>query len=200
MLRDGASRCTVLPMPYPAKTDRQAILSTAFEQVESQGIQNLSVRGLAAALNLAPNALYRYFADRAALESAIHAETARRLQQTLQRATGRKSPVEAIRGMAQAYRRFAREHKHLCEAMAVACTPYPEDVPVHDELWEFVVRQVALVTSEKHAREAAVALWAYLQGTVALETAQVFNERKPSRGIDFGLEAWLQAAQAVAKA
>ncbi len=185
-------------MAYPAKTDRQAILAAAIEQVESQGIQSMSLRGLAGSLELAPNALYRYFTDRAALESAMHAEAARRLHQILQKAVGRKSPVEAIRSMAHAYRRFVREHRHLCEMMASSGAPCAEDVAAHDELWEFVVRQVALVASEKHAREAAVALWAYLQGIVALETAQVFTDRKPSRGIEFGLEAWLHAAQSAA--
>jgi AcrR family transcriptional regulator len=185
-------------MPYPAKTDRQAILSAAFAQVEREGIQNMSVRGLAASLELAPNALYRYFADRAALESAIHAETARRLHQALQRAVGKKNPEDAIRSMARTYRRFAREHRHLCEMMAVPCVPFDEDVAAHDDLWEFVVSQVARITSEKHVREASVALWAHLQGTVALEAGQVFSEQKPARGIDFGLEAWLHAAQAVA--
>ncbi len=183
-------------MPYPAKTDRAAILAAAFEQVENEGIQKMSLRGLASMLGLAPNALYRYFEDRAALESALHAETARRLHQTLLRAVGTKSPVEAIRAMAQEYRRFAREHRHLCEMMAASGAPCPEDEQVHEELWEFVVGRVALVTSEKYAREATVALWAYLQGIIALETDQAFNERRPASGIEFGLEAWISAAQA----
>ncbi len=88
-------------MPYPAKTDRQAILSAAFEQVEREGLQSMYLRGLAANLGLAPNALYRYFSDRAALESAIHAETARRLHEARKRAVSKNNPGDGIRRMAQ---------------------------------------------------------------------------------------------------
>ncbi len=156
-------------MPYPAKTDRQAILSAAFEQVEHEGLQSMSLRGLAATLGLAPNALYRYFSDRAALESAIHAETARRLHEALKRAVAKKNPADAIRSMAQTYRKFAREHRHLCGMMVSPCVPCAEDAAAHDELWEFVVSQVALLTSHRRATEAAVALWTILQGAIALE-------------------------------
>jgi AcrR family transcriptional regulator len=183
-------------MPYPAKTDRQAILSAAFEQVEREGLQSMSLRGLAANLGLAPNALYRYFSDRAALESAIHAETARRLHEALKRAASKRNPVDGIRSMAQTYRKFAHDHRHLCGIMVTPCTPCAGDSAAHDELWAFVIDQVALIASPQHAKEAAVGLWTILQGAIALETAQVFGERKPSKGIDFAVEAWLRAAQA----
>jgi len=48
-------------MAYPAKTDRQAILSAALEQLTRNEMRALSLRGLAASLGIAPNALYRYF-------------------------------------------------------------------------------------------------------------------------------------------
>ena len=57
----------------------------------------LSLRGLAASLGIAPNALYRYFANRAELEAAMAAESARRLYLTLSRAAGKKEPGKAIR-------------------------------------------------------------------------------------------------------
>jgi AcrR family transcriptional regulator len=181
-------------MPYPAKTDSQAILSAAFEQVENHGIQSMSLRGVAATLGVAPNALYRYFADRAALESAIRAEISRRLHDVLKRAVGKKNPAEAIRALATAYLRFAREHRNLYELLTSPCSPCAEDLPAHQELWDFVVNQVALVSNGQHASEAAVALWAHLHGTAALESVQAFGEQKPIRGVDFGLEAWIQAA------
>jgi AcrR family transcriptional regulator len=48
------------------------------EELSSSGIRNLSLRNIAATLGLAPNALYRYFSDRAALEAALADECARR--------------------------------------------------------------------------------------------------------------------------
>ncbi|QHN05146.1 TetR family transcriptional regulator [Granulicella sp. WH15] len=183
-------------MPYPAKTDRQTILNAALDQVSREGMQGMSLRGVATALDLAPTALYRYFADRATLESAINAETANRLHAAMKKAVGKKDAVAAIRATAQAYLRFAREHRNLYELLMSPCHPCVEDLPTHQQLWDFVIEQVARVSSREHANEAAVALWAHLHGIAAFEAAHVFGEQKPSRGFDFGLEAWLQAAQA----
>ena len=61
-------------MVFPAKTDRARILSAAMEQLARDGMEKLSLRSLAASLDLAPNALYRYFASRSQLEAAIAAE------------------------------------------------------------------------------------------------------------------------------
>jgi len=48
------------------------------------GIRNLSLRNIAASLDLAPNALYRYFSDRAALEATLTDECARQLELALE--------------------------------------------------------------------------------------------------------------------
>jgi AcrR family transcriptional regulator len=154
----------------------------------------MSLRSLAASLGVAPNALYRYFADRAALEAAMSAESARQLKSVLKRAARHREPEEAVRSMALAYVRFARESPHLYGLLMTPCTPSEEDAESHQDLWNFVVDQVALISTQSRAREAAVALWALLHGTVALEAAQVFGEEKPFSGFDFGLEAWLTAA------
>src|SRR5271155_3613980 len=100
-------------MPYPSKTDRQTILATAMEQVSRDGIQKLAIRSVAAALGLAPNALYRYFANLAALEAALAEESRRRLLEVLRKAAGKKPPEEAIRSIARAYLQFAREQRQV---------------------------------------------------------------------------------------
>jgi AcrR family transcriptional regulator len=181
-------------MPYPSKTDRQAILSAALEQLTRDGLRSMSLRSLAASLGVAPNALYRYFADRAALEAAMSAESARQLESVLKRAARQKRPMDAVRSMALAYIRFARENPHLYGLLMAPCAPSEEDAESHQDLWKFVVDQVALVSTQSRAREAAVALWALLHGTAALEAAQVFGEEKPFSGFEFGLDAWLMAA------
>jgi AcrR family transcriptional regulator len=181
-------------MPYPSKTDRQAILSAALKQLTRDGLRSMSLRSLAASLGVAPNALYRYFADRAALEAAMSAESARQLESVLKRAARQKRPLDAVRSMALAYIRFARENPHLYGLLMVPCAPAGEDIESHQDLWKFVVDQVALVSTQSRAPEAAVALWALLHGTVALEAAQVFGEEKPFSGFEFGLDAWLTAA------
>jgi AcrR family transcriptional regulator len=181
-------------VPYPSKTDRNAILSAAVEELSRGGIRDLSLRNIAASLDIAPNALYRYFSDRAALEAALADECARQLQLALRKASHGCAPLKAIRNMAAAYAQFARDHRHLYEVMMSFHTP-DHDGSSRQSLWLFTVEQVQRLTGERRAREASVALWALLHGAVTLEAAQVLGETKPPSGIEFGLEAWLLAAE-----
>src|ERR1700744_4260105 len=72
------------------------------------GIRELSLRNIAASLGLAPNAIYRYFSDRPALEAALANEAARQLELALRKAAEGCAPVTAIREMSSAYIKFAR--------------------------------------------------------------------------------------------
>ena len=180
-------------MPYPSKTDRQAILSAAVKDLAHRGIRDLSLRNLAASLDLAPNAIYRYFSDRSVLEAALANEAARRLELALRKAADGCEPVTAIREMSSAYIKFARDNRHLYEVMMSLHAP-EHDTTSHQSLWTFTVEQVQRIAGSDRAGRASVALWAFLHGAVALEAAQVLGEIKPASGVEFGFEAWLMAA------
>jgi AcrR family transcriptional regulator len=179
-------------MPYPSKTDRQTILAAAVKYLKRGGIRDLSLRNLAASLNLAPNAIYRYFSDRSALEAALANEAARQLELALRNAADGCEPVTTIREMSSAYIKFARDNLHLYEAMIGLHLP-EHGATSHQSLWAFTVEQVQRIAGPERAAAASVALWAFLHGVVALEAAQVFGESKPASGFDFGLDAWLIA-------
>jgi AcrR family transcriptional regulator len=181
-------------MPFPSKTDKSAILSAALEELSSSGIRNLSLRNIAATLGLAPNALYRYFSDRAALEAALADESAKRLEAALRKAAHGSVAANAIRRMAGAYLQFARDNRNLYEVFMNFQTPDHAGSP-RQSLWNFTVEQVQRVTRETHAKEAAVALWALLHGAATLEAGQVLGENKPASGFEFGLNAWLLLAE-----
>lgn len=180
-------------MPFPSKTDRQTILATAMDQVSRDGISKLAIRSVAAALGLAPNALYRYFSSLAALEAALAEESRRRLQEVLQEAAGEKPPEEAIRGIAHAYVEFAREQPQVFSLMLMPSTSEKGDA-AHVQMWRFVLGHVAGLYGEERAPEAAVALWAFLHGMTVLEAAGVLGERKPASSFEFGLRTWIEAA------
>jgi AcrR family transcriptional regulator len=188
----SASRCTVFCMPYPSKTDRQTILSAAVKELAHGGIRDLSLRNIAASLDLAPNAIYRYFSDRRALEAALANEAARQLELALRKATDGCEPVTAIREMSSAYIKFAKDNRHLYEVMMSLHAP-EHDATSHQSLWTFTVEQVQRIARSDRAAQASVALWAFLHGAVALEAAQVLGEIKPASGLEFGFEAWLMA-------
>ena len=179
-------------MPYPSKTDHQTILSAAVQDLAHRGIRGLSLRNLAASLGLAPNAIYRYFSDRSALEAALANEAARRLELALRKAAEGCEPVTTIREMSSAYIKFARDNRHLYEVMMSLHAP-EHDATFRQSLWTFTVEQVQRIAGSDRAAQASVALWAFLHGAVALEAAQVLGEIKPASGLEFGFEAWLMA-------
>jgi AcrR family transcriptional regulator len=181
-------------MAYPSKTDRKTILAAAVEQLEQQGLRGLSLRSLAASLELAPNALYRYFADRSALERALAGEVSCLLHAAMQRAVRKSTPEQAIRGIARAYLTFARKHPNLYELLLLPCNTEGEEAVHHEILWNFVASRVSSLTGPRHLNEASVALWAFLHGIVQLEAAKVFGSEKPGASFAFGLNAWLAAA------
>jgi AcrR family transcriptional regulator len=167
-------------MPYPSKTDRQAILSAAVKELVRGGIRDLSLRNIAASLDLAPNAIYRYFSDRRALEAALANEAARQLELALRKAADGCEPVPAICKMSSAYIGFARDNPHLYEAM-MSLHAREHDATSHQSLWAFTVEQVQRIAGLDRAPRASVALWAFL------------GEIKPASGLEFGFEAWLMA-------
>jgi AcrR family transcriptional regulator len=182
-------------MPYPSKTDRQTILSAAVKDLARKGIRDLSLRKLAASLDLAPNALYRYFSDRSALEAALANEAARKLELALRKAADGCEPATTIRKMSAAYMKFARDNRHLYEVMMSLHAPEHDAASLHS-LWAFTVEQVQRIAGSDRAAQASVALWAYLHGAVTLEAGQVLGDRKPASGLEFGLDAWLVAVSA----
>ncbi len=184
-------------MPYPSKTDRQTILSAALKDLARRGIRDLSLRSLAASLDLAPNAIYRYFSDRSALEAALANEAARKLELALRKAADGRDPVTTIREMSSAYMKFAGDNRHLYQVMMSFHAP-DRDATFRQSLWAFTVEQVQRIAGSDRAAQASVALWAFLHGAVTLETARVFGENKPASGLEFGLDAWLMAVGAPA--
>ena len=179
-------------MPYPSKTDRQTILSAAVRQLAHVGIRDLSLRNLAASLDLAPNAIYRYFSERSALEAALASEAAGQMELALRRAADGREPVTAIRKMSSAYIEFAKDNPHLYDVM-MSSHVQNHDATLHQSLWTFTVEQVRRIAGSDLAAQASVALWAFLHGAVALEAAEVLGETKPASGLGFGLDAWLMA-------
>lgn len=191
----GGQRVHSAAMAYPSKTGKEAILNAALAQVATAGADGLSIRGVAAALGLAPNALYRYFPDRAALEAAVTAHGAAALHDAMRHNVGRKAPVEALRAVCRAYMKFSRDDPHIYEMLMRPCDPVLGDVQEQIALWDFFVERVADVSGGPASRKVAIALWAMLHGLSVLEMAPVLGAEKTGDAFDFGLDAIVGAAQ-----
>jgi AcrR family transcriptional regulator len=81
---------------------RAAVLSAAWELVQTKGVAGLSVREAARRAGVSHNAPYRHFADRDALLDALVAEGFEQLSAALASRTGRE--------VGEAYVAFALEH------------------------------------------------------------------------------------------
>jgi AcrR family transcriptional regulator len=183
-------------MAYPAKTDRESIIATAMAVLAKSGLRGMSWRSVAAALKLAPNALYRYFDSRQQLETAVAAEVAERVYAALlEKQSPRHSPTQAIRVFAVTLLQFAEEHQLLYEALLIPRPACGEDAIAPQRLWLHALGLVSRVSGERVAQEATVALWAFLHGIAALQSVCAFDAEKPfDDSFEFGLQAWLSAA------
>jgi hypothetical protein len=116
------------------------------------------------------------------------------LLEALQKAAGKKPPEEAIRSIARAYVRFAREQSQVFALTLAPSAIESQSEPSHLKSWHFVLEQVARIYDEERAPEAAVTLWAFLHGMTVLEAAGVFGERKPASSFESGLQMWISSA------
>lgn len=97
---------------------RNALCRHALLTIETEGIAALSLRESARALGVAPSAVYRHFADKAALVAAVAGDGFARLVRSMESAAasaeeraqpGGAEPA-ALVAMAMAYVRFAAAH------------------------------------------------------------------------------------------
>ena len=180
-------------MAYPAKTDKASILAAALEVVESEGVEKLAIRSVAAKLHLAPNALYRYFESLSALHAALAEEARRQMLVAMRKAAGRMGPKEAIHAICAAYLRFAYERPRVF-AMYLKTPGDTQKSPQCTQNTEFFLEKVARVYKDDRAYEASHALWAYLHGLAVLREAGVLDAEQEGASLRFGLEMWVGEA------
>ena len=185
-------------MSHPSKLDRAAIVAAGMELLARDGLRGLSLRAIAAALEVAPNALYHHVKDRKDLERMLAAEVSVLIHAALRRKINSttRSPEDAVRAMAAEYMTFAREHRLLYEALLVPRPAGGADAIAPEQLWLFALDLVTQVSGKVAAHEATVAIWAFLHGMASLQSVNAFDDEKPFSSFDFGLQAWMWAANA----
>jgi AcrR family transcriptional regulator len=99
-------------MPYPAQTDREAIVQTARLLIEREGVEALSLARLASELKIRPPSLYRHIASKTALLRAVVELTFQDLFAAYRTALPKAGddPQERLRAVFRAHRAFAHAH------------------------------------------------------------------------------------------
>ncbi len=93
------------------------ILSVAEKIHHKHGLEGLSLRRVARAMDVTPMALYRHFADKDALLDALAARGFSILEQYLEEATKKRSPLARLKAGVTQFREFALAQRRLFELM-----------------------------------------------------------------------------------
>lgn len=180
----------------PLPPDSPTLLENAMSQLTREGIAGLSFRGIAAVLDITPEELQRSFADSSAVEAALAAESSRLLLTSLQAAAAAQASNKAIARIAHSFVSFARSEPHVF----ALCQKY--EVPHHgtewatSELWSFLLPQIARVYQPADVSNAALVLWALLNGFTSYTSSGALTEPVLTRSLNLGLSGWMMAATA----
>jgi AcrR family transcriptional regulator len=160
----------------------QEIVRAARDLLETEGLEGLSMRRLADRLGMRAPSLYKHFADKQALETALISDGFEEQAEVFEAAIANAD--DSLGAIAAAYREYARLHPHLYRLMT--------ERPLLRELLAPGVEDRAarpLYEAVGGDRDLARAAWAFAHGMTNLE----LNARFPSdadldsawkRGID----------------
>jgi AcrR family transcriptional regulator len=177
--------------PYPAQVDRETIINKARELIEADGLDQLSLSSLAAALGIKAPSLYKHVASKTELLRAVNTVTTQRLVGALRAAATDDDPEKRFLGIARVYRDFAHTYPNTY-ALAFANTQ-PEIRPDAQQLEQLALPLQAMMVPISGPGESLAALrgvWALIHGFVMLELSGQFQ-----RGGDLSA-AFNQAVQA----
>ena len=167
MSSDGGSR-----RGYHHGNLRDVLLDLAETALEARGQENLSLRELASAAQVAPSAPYRHFASRDDLLEALAKAGFERLLVRYQDAASAADPVPAV---CEAYLSFSRAHPNLFKLMFVsdaishgAGSPAMQVGLQSFAVFEDVLRGGMPGSSAEDVRLRALTVWAALHGAALL--------------------------------
>ena len=147
---------------------RPAILKAAAKLLEKQGLGGLSLRAIARRAGVSHAAPYRHFRDRESLLAALAAEGFAMLG----RAQREAAAAGGLRGMGEAYIRFALEHPqrfHLMFGGQLAIAKHPALREVAGRTFDALSGALAArVPEATGARDASIAAWALVHGLAQL--------------------------------
>jgi AcrR family transcriptional regulator len=185
-------------MAYPKLLSSEEILKTAVHLVEHGDANGLSLRAVAAELGVKAPSLYRYFADKEALELAVAEEILSVMLGEFQAACASNDPDIRFRRVADAYLRFARERFSLY-AFVVQDRPERYGSRAGKAVWNVLLEAASGVSGQPDDTAAAVATWSFLHGYATLEHSGAFGASGPKGGLERGVEAFLSSFRIGAK-
>lgn len=178
---------------------RAALIAEGLSQLEAGGEGALSLRGLAKAVGVSPNAPYRHFADKTALMGALAAEGFQRFADAIAAASVGSAAL-ALRAEGKAYLAFAQAHPALYRLMF---SPYGYSLTSDTCQREAGRAFGCLVETAQRAQtvgwksrlplvDAVLAYWAALHGWAGLTIDKLVPPEVAIPSIDTWLDAVLE--------
>lgn len=177
---------------------RNALLSVARQRLEQDGLEALTLRGLAKSAGVSHAAPAHHFADRQGLLWALVAAGYRQLTEAMRSASlGAGTPQQALDAIGVAYVRFAVEHPQLFRLMfqetSRRAAPTTEVVSAACDCQNVLAETMSRVTSQPAGADlspTALMAWAGVHGLATLWIDGQLRGMFPGRG---GKAAFLNA-------
>ena len=168
-------------MSTRTRLSRDAILDTARTMIVAQGIDDFSLRRLAARLGVTAPSLYRFFDSKDAIVAAIaEAAFAELIDAIEQSAAGLDDPVAKIKAQSVAYVECAVANPSLFAVMFAYRPPWTDlpngpELPLASKAWQLASVAVDEATARGLLREpdpvlAALTIWSAVHGVATLLT------------------------------
>ena len=186
-------------MPYPSQVDRESIIAQAWQLIEDEGVDNLSLSKLAASLNVKAPSLYRHVANKASLLQAVNLHTSQQLVATIHETASRSegSAIEQLTKLMHSYRHFAHAHPH--SYMLAFTNTNDAQRPDEETLAQLAIPLQQLMTAvsgSEHSLAALRGAMALVHGFVLLELhGQLRRGGDLEQDFDTAVWAYLQGWQ-----
>jgi AcrR family transcriptional regulator len=155
---------------------REAILTKAWEMVQADGWDALSIRKIAEAVNYSVPVIYDYFENKEALLVEFSREGYRRLTRKMELARQKQSsPEQQLRAMAEAYWNFALRNQAYYKIMygvgMPCCKCEAEDKEGFDNHIMDAIREIAARSKYKPVNVCLKyhTFWSILHGLVSIK-------------------------------
>jgi AcrR family transcriptional regulator len=182
-------------MVYTQKIRHDHLVERAYELVEREGVEALSMRRLAQIVDVRASSLYHHFPEKSALLRAVAEKGLFHLAAALERASTlvQSDPRRQIYAMGMTYREWALQHSQLYRLL-FAGTPPIEDASSASPTAAVtpVLAATRALVGESQATAAAQAIWAFVHGYVMLELTGHLQQCLPIEGFQLGLACFVQ--------
>lgn len=174
----------------PARLSRDVILDTARAMIVDRGLDDFSLRGLAAGLGVTAPSLYRFFDSKDAIVAAIaETEFAQLIEAIDEAATRHDDPIAQIKAQSTAYVERAVSSPALFAVMFAYRPPWlegpgPAELPLASKAWNLASTAVEAAVARGQLQEpdvvlASLTIWSAVHGVATLLTVGGADPPRP---------------------